>query len=377
MATTQASNFKIDTLYVHEAMEQSAEAYKNLLLLALKNRTDLCRLGSAIDNAMKNESAGKRQRLHESFRGIAYMSAFARENDRSLLKILYMGPKEQKALLRRIVKDISADQITDFKMLDPVRKAAEFKVMLYTENPASDQSSASGYLMTFRKRAVGSEEGLSYTLEARFIRGDSDFEDPYFLFREQTLAWEEFTGDLATCIEKIISLKPSIDIKKSSKPEINKIEINEVIDTETTKSRTASSNGNTTFRNVVSRLLNGLRGTPATQESPIDKSAGTDKSSSMVSSQVKKEADNVKNTGLSNDEKPKKQPYKIVKCEDPVMYHMSENSKPMYMVISNVDGNDVYISVVVNRAESHIYVDSKTYEKYRSLIKNKVVLKDS
>ena len=59
------------------------------------------------------------------------------------------------------------------------------------------------------------------------------------------------------------------------------------------------------------------------------------------------------------------------------MYHMSENSKPMYMVISNVGGNDVYISVVVNRTDSHIYVDSNTYEKYRSHIKNKVVLKDS
>ena len=97
----------------------------------------------------------------------------------------------------------------------------------------------------------------------------------------------------------------------------------------------------------------------------------------MVSSQDNKEADNVKKTDRGNDEKPKKQPYKIIKCKDPVMYHMSENSKPMYMVISNVGGNDVYISVVVNRTDSHIYVDSNTYEKYRSHIKNKVVLKDS
>jgi hypothetical protein len=57
------------------------------------------------------------------------MSALARENDRSLLGILYMGPKEQKALVKKIVKDISVDQVTDFKMLNPVRKAAEFKVM--------------------------------------------------------------------------------------------------------------------------------------------------------------------------------------------------------------------------------------------------------
>lgn len=383
MANTQASDLKIDTLYVHEAIDQSAEAYKNLLLLALKNRTDLCRLGSAIDKSMKNYSVGKQLRLHESFRGIAYMSALARENDRSLLRILYMGPKEQKALLRSIVQDISVDQVRDFKMLDPVRKAAEFKVMLYSEEPVSGQSSGPGYLMTFRKRAINSEEGLSYTLEARFIRGDSDFDDPYFLFREQTLAWEEFMGDLASCIEKIISLSPSPNIKIGSVTESKGIEkkshTNQIANDD---NGTSSVNGNNSFRNVISRLFSGLTGNPPVQNSVKDKpSTSGNAALQSAPSNIKKSEDNnkasdeTKNKSDDKDDKSKEKTYKIIKCKEPVTYHISDKGKPMYMVTSDGKGNDVYITAVVNKTDAHIYVDGETYEKYRDFIKKKSVLK--
>lgn len=386
MANTQASDLKIDTLYVHEAIDQSAEAYKNLLLLALKNRTDLCRLGSAIDKSIKNYSAGKQLRLHESFRGIAYMSALARENDRSLLRILYMGPKEQKALLRSIVQDISVDQVRDFKMLDPVRKAAEFKVMLYSEEPASRQPSGAGYLMTFRKRAVNSEEGLSYTLEARFVRGNSEYDDPYLLFREQTLAWEEFMGDLAACIEKIISLSPSPTLKTGSVTESKGIERknqnNQNSQVATEHKDKASENSNNSFRNVISRLFSGLRGNSPTKESnehiqSVASSASLqDPSANNKKSEgVNKESDDTKSTADGNEEKPKGKAYKIIKCKEPVTYHISEKGKPMYMVTSNELGNDVYITVVVNKTDSIIYVDGDTYEKYRNFIKKKSVLK--
>lgn len=386
MANTQASDLKIDTLYVHEAIDQSAEAYKNLLLLALKNRTDLCRLGSAIDKSMKNYSAGKQLRLHESFRGIAYMSALARENDRSLLRILYMGPKEQKALIRSIVQDISVDQVRDFKMLDPVRKAAEFKVMLYSEEPVSGQSSGPGYLMTFRKRAVNSEEGLSYTLEARFIRGDSDFDDPYFLFREQTLAWEEFTGDLAACIEKIISLSPSPTLKTGSVTESKGIERkNQNIQNSQVANEhkdKASENSNNSFRNVISRLFSGLRGNPPAQDSakakqsaPGTASLQNSSSNTMKSEAVNNESEDSKKNTTGNEEKKKGNAYKIIKCKEPVMYHISEKGEPMYLVTSTGDGNDVYITVVVNKTDSIIYIDGGTYDKYKSFIKKKSVLK--
>ena len=383
MANTQAKDLIIDTSYVHEAMEQSADAYKNLLLLALKKRTDLCRLGSAINESMKYYSAANRLRLHESFRSIAYMSALARENDRSLLGILYMGPKEQKALVRRIVKDISVDQVTDFKMLDPARKAAEFKVMLYSEEPASGQSSGPGYLMTFRKRAVNSEEGLSYTLEARFIRGDNDLDDPYFLFREQTLAWEEFTGDLAACIEKIISLNPSSIVKIGSVTESKGIEKNNHTNQIATEDKDkTSANGNNSFRNVISKLFSGLRGNSPEKESTEQKPTAASgaslqdpSSNSKKTEDVNKESDNTKKANDGNEEKPKGKAYKIIKCKEPVTYHISDNNKPMYMVTTNEHGNDVYVAVVVNKTDSIIYVDGDTYEKYRSFIKKKSVLK--
>ena len=383
MANTQANDLKIDTSYIHEAMDQSAEAYKNLLLLALKNRTDLCRLGSAIDESMKYYSAANRLKLHESFRSIAYMSALARENGRSLLKILYMGPKEQKALLRQIVKDISVDQVKDFRMLAPVRKAAEFKVMLYTDEPVSGQPSGSGYLMTFRKRAVNSEEGLNYTLEARFVRGDSEYDDPYLLFREQTLAWEEFMGDLASCIEKIISLNPSPTVKIGSVTESKGVEKNNHSNQITNEDKDkVSANGNNAFRNVISRLFSGLRGNSPAKESteqkqsaPSGASLQDPSSNNKKTEDVNKESDVTKNTASGNEDKQKGKAYKIIKCKEPVIYHISEKGKPMYMVTSNELGNDVYIAVVVNKTDSIIYVDGDTYEKYRSFIKKKSVLK--
>ena len=294
-----------------------------------------------------------------------------------------MGPKEQKALVHQIVKDISVDQVTDFKILDPVRKAAEFKVMLYSEEPVSGQSSGPGYLMTFRKRAVNSEEGLSYTLEARFIRGDNDLDDPYFLFREQTLAWEEFTGDLAACIEKIISLNPSSTVKIGSVTESKGIEKNnhpnQIANEDKDK---ASENGNNSFRNVISRLFSGLRGNSPAKESteqkqsaPSGASLQDPSSSNKKTEDVNKESDVTKNTASGNEEKPKGKAYKIIKCKEPVTYHISDNNKPMFMVTSNELGNDVYITVVVNKTDSIIYVDGETYEKYRSFIKKKSVLK--
>ena len=388
MANTQVSDLKIDTLYVHEAMDQSAEAYKNLLLLALRKRADLCRLGSAIDESMKYYTTVNRLRLHESFRSIAYMSALARENDRSLLGILYMGPKEQKALVKKIVKDISVDQVTDFKMLNPVRKAAEFKVMLHTEEPASGQQSGPGYLMTFRKRAVNSEDGFSYTLEARFLRGDGDFEDPYFLFREQTMAWEEFTGDLAACIEKIISLNPSPSIRIGSVTESKGIEKNNHSNQIANGGKNnVPVNGNNTFRNVISRLFSGLRGNPPVEDSTErndHKQSAVSGASLQDSSynnkktkDVNKESDETKSNVDENDKKLNEKTYKIIKCKEPVTYHISEGANLMYMVTTNDDGNDIYITVVVNKTDSRIYVDGETYEKYRSNIKKKRVLRYS
>ena len=388
MANSQASDLKIDTLYVHEAIEHSAEAYKNLLLLALKKRTDLGRLSSAIDESIKYYSAVNRLRLHESFRSIAYMSALARENDRSLLGILYMGPKEQKALVKKIVKDISVDQVTDFKMLNPVRKAAEFKVMLHTEEPASGQQSGPGYLMTFRKRAVNSEDGFSYTLEARFLRGDGDFEDPYFLFREQTMAWEEFTGDLAACIEKIISLNPSPSIKIGSVTESKGIEKNNHNNQIANEDKDhASVNGNNTFRNVISRLFSALRGNPPAEDSTEHNehkqsavsgaSLQDPPSNNKKTADVNKEVDETKSNVDENNKKLNEKTYKVIKCKEPVTYHISEGTKLMYMVTTNDDGNDIYITVVVNKTDSRIYVDGETYEKYRNFIKKKSVLKYS
>ena len=314
------------------------------------------------------------------------MSALARENDRSLLKILYMGPKEQKSLVRRIVKDISKDQVADFKIFDPVRKTAEFKVMHYTEEPTSGQPSGPGYLMTFRKRTVNSEEGLSYTLEARFIRGDGEFEDPYFLFREQTLAWEEYTGDLAACIEKIISLNPSPTVRIGSVTESKGIEKNNHTNQIATEDKDkTSANGNNSFRNVISRLFSGLRGNPPAETGTEDKKSATSSASlqepssgnsgNKISEDSNKESEDTKKTTGGNDEKAKEKTYKIIKCKEPVMYHISEKGKPMYLVTSNEHGNDVHITVVVNKTDSIIYVDGETYDKYKSFIKKKSVLK--
>jgi hypothetical protein len=268
-------------------------------------------------------------------------------------------------------------------MLDPVRKAAEFKVMLYTDEPVSGQPSGSGYLMTFRKRAVNSEEGLSYTLEARFVRGNSEYDDPYLLFREQTLVWEEFMGDLASCIEKIISLNPSPTVKIGSVTASKGIEKrshnNQIVSEDKDKDPV---NNNNSFRNVISRLFSGLRGNPPEEKHIDDNKSAASNTSLQEPSPINKKTEDLtknsnetKNTTAGNEEKPKGKAYKIIKCKEPVTYHISERDKPMYMVTSNEQGNDVYITVVVNKEDALIYVDGETYEKYRSFIKKKSVLK--
>jgi hypothetical protein len=95
----------------------------------------------------------------------------------------------------------------------------------------------------------------------------------------------------------------------------------------------------------------------------------------MKSEAVNKESEDSKQNTGGNDEKKKGNAYKIIKCKEPVMYHISEKGEPMYLVTSTGDGNDVYITVVVNKTDSIIYIDGGTYDKYKSFIKKKSVLK--
>jgi hypothetical protein len=140
--------------------------------------------------------------------------------------------------------------------------------------------------------------------------------------------------------------------------------------------------GNGTFEDVLSKLGNGLSDYPPTNDSTADKKPAVSNVSSQdsyfnnkKSDNINKESDDTKNAANSTDEKSKKKTYKIIKCKESVMYHISEKGKLMYMVTSNEHGNDVYITVVVNKTDSIIYIDGGTYDKYKSFIKKKSVLK--
>ena len=79
MAAAQFSQDRVDATFVQEVLQQTSQAYKNLCLLALKNRKDLTNVGYVINKTFKDYTKSGREELLYPFEGIAYVNVVARE----------------------------------------------------------------------------------------------------------------------------------------------------------------------------------------------------------------------------------------------------------------------------------------------------------
>ena len=399
MAAAQFSQDRVDATFVQEVLQQTSQAYKNLCLLALKNRKDLTNVGYVINKTFKDYTKSGREELLYPFEGIAYVNVVARECGRSLLGILYMERKEQEELLRQILRHIREEDVTDFKKDLLQSDFTEFRVVIKPDSPASVTPARSEYHLTFRKTPVMRGDEFRYTMYVLRKKLDPDCYEPYLLFYDPVCVWEETVGRLESFINKIIASKSNPGMTKTAlQYQNNTADLsnkNGVVQITGTPPSTDTPNDE--IAHLMSQLKGGLSGEAKEKPDQSLPLASTDISSGnlsdsrnalkkdaseknppedAVSSQSQNEVKNgqEKKGDSAAEKKPKKKTYKVKKVTGDLVQEIDENSKLSFVITADNNKQEIYIPAVISRKEMRLSFPAKMYEQYKPLIMKKMRL---
>ena len=398
MAAAQFSQDRVDATFVQEVLQQTSQAYKNLCLLALKNRKDLTNVGYVINKTFKDYTKSGREELLYPFEGIAYVNVVARECGRSLLGILYMERKEQEELLRQILRHIMEEDVTDFKKDLLQSDFTEFRVVIKPDSPASVTPARSEYHLTFRKTPVMRGDEFRYTMYVLRKKLDPDCYEPYLLFYDPVCVWEETVGRLESFINKIIASKSNPGMTKTAlQYQNNTADLsnkNGVVRITGTPPSTDTPNDE--IAHLMSQLKGGLSGEAkensnksvvASKKLPSgnlsdsgnDLTKATSKESSpenAASSQSQKEVQKGQEEkgDSSTGEKQKKKTYKVKKITGDLIQEIDDSSKLTFVITADNNKQEIYIPAVINRKEMRLTFQGETYEHYKPFIVKKMRL---
>lgn len=364
MAAVQFGQDKIDAVSVQEVLQQTSEAYKNLCLLALKNRKDLAEIGNAINTICKDYTKSGKTELLYPFEGIAYVNAVARECGNSLLGILYMERKEQEELLRQILRHIREEDVTDFKK-DPLQSDfTEFKVIVTPDSPVSGNSARSEYQLTFRKTPVMRGDEFRYTMFVQRKKLDPDYYEPYLLFYDSICIWEETVGRLESFINKIDASKSATGLTKATLQQYqqNTAALSKNGAGTMTGASLNTDTPNDKFAQLMTQLKGGLSG--ETKENNVS----SQKQQDSQDGQTKKE------DPATEGKAKNKKTYKVKKVTGDLIQQINDDSKLSFAITCDDKKQEIYIPAVINRKERKISFPAKMYEQYKPFILKKMQL---
>ncbi len=207
MSSSLISDTSVNTEYITKVVRMCNEAYNNLCLLALNRRSDFSNISCLVRNQMNQQLLPKDDSLSREFASMAYIAAIANELGRSLMGILYMGPNERTELLRHILEQINAENITNYKAESVNGRETFYFESFYSNlDEKSDRSSLSDYILKFIKEQDFGKGVSNYTLSISYVEKPDGQKGQNPLLNGTLRIWEEENGDLANFINNVIFL---------------------------------------------------------------------------------------------------------------------------------------------------------------------------